>query len=63
MIISIGQATKQFDLYPPAQPLPDLSTSIWPDLGDEEEELNSIVQLIMLYRQSFLKFQEEDLVL
>ena len=43
MTISNGQATKQFDLYPPAQQLPDLSTFVWPDLGDEEEELNSIV--------------------
>ena len=55
MTISNGQATKQFDLYPPAQPLPDLSTSLCPNLGDEEEELNSIVQLMMLHRQSFLK--------
>lgn len=50
MTISNGQATKQFDLYPPAQPLPNLSTSIWLGLGDEEEELNSIVQLMMLHR-------------
>ena len=42
MTISNGQATKKFDLYPPAQPLPDISTSIWPNLGDGEEELNSI---------------------
>ena len=63
MTISNGQATKQFDLYPPTQPLPDLSTPIWLDLGDEEEELNSIEHLMMLHRQSFLKLQEEDLVL
>ena len=37
------QETKKFDLYPLAQPLLDLSTSIWLDLGDEEEKLNSIV--------------------
>ena len=43
MTISNGQAIKKFDLYPLAQPLPYLSTSIWLDLGDEEEELNSIV--------------------
>ena len=55
MTISNGQATKKFDLYPPAQPLPDLSASVWPDLGDEEEELNSIAQLMMLHKQSFLK--------
>ena len=63
MTISNGQATKKFDLYPSAQPLLDLRTSVWPDLGDEEEELNSIVQLMMLHRQSFLKMQEEDSVL
>ena len=63
MTISNGQATKQFDLYPPAQPLLDLSTSVWPDLGDEEDELNSIAQLMMLHRQSFLKLQEKDSVL
>ena len=43
MTISNGQATKKFDLYPLEQPLVDLSTSVWPYLGDEEEELNSIV--------------------
>ncbi|WP_206093861.1 hypothetical protein, partial [Paludifilum halophilum] len=43
MTISNGQGTKKFDLYPPSKPLPDLNTSIWPNLGDEEEELNSIV--------------------
>ena len=63
MTISNGQATKKFDLYPPTQPLLDLSTSIWKYLGDEGEELNSIVQLMMLHRQSFLKLQEEDSVL
>ena len=40
-----------------------MSTSIWPDLGEEEEELNTIAQLMMLHRQSFLKLQEEDLVI
>ena len=34
MTISDGQATKKFDLYPPAQPQPDLSTFVWLDLGD-----------------------------
>ena len=42
MTISNGQATKKFDLYPLAQPQLDLSTSIWLDLGDGEEELNCI---------------------
>ena len=32
------------------------------DLGDEEEELNSIVQLMMLHRQSFLKLQEDLII-
>ena len=63
MTISNGQVTKKFDLYPPAQPLPNLSTFVWLDLGDGEEELNSIAQLMMLHRQSFLKLQEEDLVI
>ena len=63
MTISNGQATKTFDLYPLAHPLADLSTYVWPDLGDKEEELNSIAQLMMLHRQSFLKLQEEDSVL
>lgn len=48
--ISNGQTTKKFDLYPPPRPLPYLSTSIWLDLGDEEEELNFIVHLMMLHR-------------
>ena len=55
MTISNGQAAKKFDLYPPTQPLPNLSTFVWPDLGDQDEELNSIVQLMILHRQSFLK--------
>ena len=55
MTISNGQATNQFDLYPLAQPLPDLSTSVWLDLRDEEEELKSIIKLMMFYRKSFLK--------
>ena len=37
MTISNGQEIKKLDLYPPAQPLLDLNTSIWPYLGDEEE--------------------------
>ena len=43
MTISNGQATKKFYLYPPAQPLLDLSTPVWPHLGEGEEELNYIV--------------------
>ena len=54
MTISNGQETKKVELYPPAQPLSDLSTSVWLDLEDEEEELNSITLLMMLHRQSFL---------
>ena len=50
MTISNGQATKKFDLYPPTQPLPDLSTFIWPNLGNEEDKLHSIVQLMILHR-------------
>ena len=50
MTISNGQATEKFVLYPPAQPQLDLSTSIWPNLGDREEDLNSIAQLMMLHR-------------
>ena len=42
MTISDGQATKKFDLYPPTQPQPHLSTFVWPNLGEEEEELNTI---------------------
>ena len=55
MTISSGQVTNKFDLYPPTQPQPNLSTSVWPNLGDGEEELNSIAQLMMLHWQSFLK--------
>jgi len=42
MTISNGQAIKKFDLYLLAQTQPNLSISIWLDLGDGEEELNSI---------------------
>lgn len=55
MTISDGQATKKLDLYPLAQPQPDLNRSVCPELGEEEEELNSIAELMMLHRQSFLK--------
>ena len=50
MTISNGQTTKKFDLFSPTQPQLDLSTSIWPNLGDGEEESNSIAQLMMLHR-------------
>lgn len=50
-------------LYPPAQPQSDLGEPIWPDLGDEEEEMNYVVQLMMLHKHSFLKMQEEDYVI
>ena len=63
MTISNGKATKKFDLFSPTQPQLDLSTSIWSVLGDGEEELNSIAQLMMLHRQFFLNLQEEDLVI
>ena len=63
MTISDGQATKKFDLYPLTQPQQDLSTFVWLDLGEEKEDLNTIAQLIMLHRKSFLKLQEEDSVI
>ena len=63
MTISNGQATKKIDLYPTAQPQLDLITYVWPHLGDGEEELNSIAQLMMLHRKYFLKMQEEDSVI
>ena len=45
MTISDGQATKKFDLYPLAQPQPDLSTYLWLDLTDGEEELKHMASL------------------
>ena len=62
MTISDRQEIKKFDLYPQAQLQPNLSTSVL-YLGDGEEELNSIAQLMMLHRQYFLKLQEEYLVI
>ena len=50
MTIANGQVAKKFDLYPPTQLLLDLSTSVWLDLEDGEEELNFIAQLMMLHR-------------
>lgn len=47
MTISNGQTMRKLMLYPPAQPHPDLGEPIWLDLGDEEEELNSVAQLMM----------------
>lgn len=42
MTISNGQIIRKLELYPPAQPQPNLGEPIWPDLGDEEEELNFV---------------------
>ena len=42
MTILDGQEIKKFDLYPLAQPQLNLSTFVWQDLGNEEQELKSI---------------------
>ena len=63
MNIFNGKAKNKFDLYPTIQPQPDLSTFVWPNLRDGEEELNSIAQLMMLHRHSFLELEEEDSII
>ena len=55
MTISNGQTIRKLELYPPAQPQPDLGEPIWLNLGDEEEELYSIAYLVMLHGKYFLK--------
>lgn len=48
MIISSGTITKNLVLYPPTQPYVDLEHTIWPNLGEEEEENYSLQTLMTI---------------
>lgn len=63
MTISDGQSTKKLALYPPARPQPDLSQPVWPDVGEEIEEANSLAQLMMIQNDPFSQLQSEDALL
>lgn len=63
MTISDGQSIKKLALYPPARPQPDLSQPVWPNVGEEIEEANSLAQLMMIQNEPFSQLQSEDALL
>ncbi|XP_059073393.1 uncharacterized protein LOC131874162 [Cryptomeria japonica] len=63
MTISNGNTTKKLILFPPAKPHEEDDTPVWPDLGDEVEEVNSLKTLIMIGRSSILKLQDDNEIL
>ena len=63
MTISNGAKTKKLTLYSPAQPQLDLDQVSRLDLGDDPSKFNSIQQLMMLERNTFVVSHEEDDVL
>lgn len=60
MTISNGMHIKNLTLYSPAQPLLQDDQVIWLDLGDDESKFNSIHQLMMIERDSFVAPQKDD---
>lgn len=63
MTISDGITTKTLALYSPTQPKLNQEQVIWPNIGEEVEEVDSVQQLMMLTREPFTKLQEDDTVL
>lgn len=65
MTISDGYSTKKLNLYSPTQPLLGSKEITWPHLGDYEEEVevNSIANLMMIARATFIDKQDEEIVL
>ena len=60
MTISDGINTKKLTLYSPAQPLLQGDQVFWPNLGDTDVDVNSIKELMMISRDSFVSIKEED---
>ncbi|XP_059070728.1 uncharacterized protein LOC131860349 [Cryptomeria japonica] len=63
MTISDGMTTKKLALYPPTKPQLDLEQPVWPNIGEEADEANSVAQLMMIDRDPFLQLQEENEIL
>ena len=54
MTISNGVHTNNLTLYSPAQPMLQDGQVVWPDLGDDESNFNSIQNLMMIERDLFV---------
>lgn len=63
MTISDGNSTKTLALYSPAQPQYDQQQAVWPILGEESEEVDSINHLMMINRGPFMQLHDEDSIL
>ena len=60
MIISNRVHITNLTLYSPTQLLLLDDQVVWLDLGDDDPKANSIHQLMMIGRESFISDQEED---
>ena len=60
MTILDGTKTKNLTLYSPTQPLLQDDQVVWPNMGDLDVDLNSIKQLMMISKESFVSIKEED---
>ncbi|XP_059068549.1 uncharacterized protein LOC131859050 [Cryptomeria japonica] len=63
MIISNGMTAKKLVLYPLTKPQLDLTQPMWPNIGEETDEDNSVAQLMVIDKDPFLQLQEEDEIL
>ena len=63
LTISNGIHTMNLTLHSPAQPLLKDDQAFWHDLGDDELEINSLHQLMMITRDPFVPSQEDDNVI
>ena len=63
MTISNGTNTKNLTLYSLAQPLLQDEQVVWLNMGDPKMYLDSIKQLMMISRESFVSIKEEDEVI
>ena len=63
MTISNGMHTKNLTLYSLAQPLLQDDQVVWPNLGNDELQLNACHQLMMITRDPFVTSQEDDEVI
>ena len=60
MTILDGMNTKKLTLYSPTQPLLQDDQVVWPNLGDSDMDVNSITELMMISRDSFVSIKDED---
>ena len=60
MTILDGMNTKKLTLYSPAQPMLQDDQVVLPNIGDFDIHMNSIKELMMILRDSFVSIKEED---